>query len=68
MVRWMGKRERDLGEVQAEFLSEPWRELSPPQRFYRMHIPAEDIPLTDDLEVLIFSKSGEQLACVKGHL
>jgi hypothetical protein len=68
MVRWLGAEQRDLGEVEPEFLYEPWRELLTPTAFYRMRIPAQDVPLTDDLEVLIFSRTGEQLACVKGHI
>ena len=67
-VRWLGEPQKDLGEVQAEFLVEPWREQMVPDAFYRMQIPAQDVPLADDLEVLIFSKSGEQLACIKGHI
>lgn len=68
MVRWMGSEVRDLGEVDARLLTEPWREQWPSDVFYRMTIPAAGVPLTDDLEILIFSKSGEQLACVKGHI
>jgi len=68
MVRWVGSSTRDLGEVQSEFINEPLQELNPPKVFYRMTIPAAGVPLTDDLEVLIFSKSGEQLPCVKGHI
>jgi len=68
MVRWLGSEQRDLGEIQSELRYEPWRELNTPVAFYRMHIPAKDIPLTADLEVTIFTKSGEQLACMKGHL
>ena len=68
IVRWMGMQQKDLGEIESEFRYEPWRELSTPLAFYRMRIPAQDIPLTDELEVLIYSKSGEQLACIKGHI
>ena len=68
MVRWLGSEQRDLGEVQSELRYEPLREWSNPVAFYRMHIPARDIPLTDDLEITIFSKTGEQLASWKGHL
>ncbi|MFZ0860601.1 MAG: hypothetical protein WCA27_12060 [Candidatus Sulfotelmatobacter sp.] len=67
-VRWLGEQQKDLGEVQSEFLVEPWREQMEPDAFYRMQIPAQDIPLTADLEVQILSKSGEQLACVKQHI
>jgi hypothetical protein len=68
MVRWLGAEPRDIGEVPSESLREPWREKNVPSDFYRMQIPAKDIPLTDELEVLIFSKDGEQLACLKGPL
>ena len=54
--------------IQSEFLVEPWREWSEPEAFYRMTIPADGIPLGDELEVLILSKSGEQVACVKRHI
>ena len=67
-VRWLGEQQKDLGEVQSEFLVEPWREWTEPEAFYRMTIPADRVPLSDDLEVLILSKSGEQLACVKRHI
>jgi hypothetical protein len=68
MVRWLGAEQKDLGEVESDFRYEPWRESLTPMVFYRMRIPAQDIPLTNDLEVVIFSKTGEQLACIKGHL
>jgi hypothetical protein len=68
MVRWMGSAPRDLGEVQAELLHEPWRETNAAQDFYRIRIPAEGVPLADSLEVLIFSRNGEELACVRGHI
>ncbi len=68
-VRWLGEQQpKDLGEVPSEFLVEPWREQMEPDAFYRMKIPAQDIPLTDDLEVVILSNSGEQLACVRQHI
>ena len=43
-------------------------ELRFPRPFYRMKIPAPDIPITDDLEIVIFAKTGEELACIKGHI
>jgi hypothetical protein len=67
-VRWLGDQQKDLGEIPSDFLVEPWREWTEPEAFYRMTIPADGIPLGDDLEVLILSKSGEQLACVKRHI
>jgi hypothetical protein len=68
VVRWQGATPKDPGEVQSDFRYEPWRELNVSNVFYRMQIPAKDIPLTEDLEVQILSKDGERLACVKGHL
>jgi hypothetical protein len=68
MVRWMGSAPRDLGEVQAELLHEPWRETNAAQDFYRIRIPAEGVPLKDSLEVLIFTRNGEELACIRGHI
>jgi hypothetical protein len=68
MVRWMGSAPRDLGEVQAELRHEPWRETNASQDFYRIRIPAEGVPLADSLEVLIFSRHGEELACIRGHI
>lgn len=68
MVRWLGTKEKDFGELPSEFFYEPWREFSYPAPYYRMHVPADDIPITDDLEVVIFASSGEELACLKGHL
>jgi len=68
MVRWLGAQQKDLGEVESELLHEPWREQLAATDFYRMRIPANGIPLTDDLEVVIFAKDGKQLACVKGHI
>lgn len=68
MLRWSGTERKDLGEIPSEFRYEPWRESSNPVAFYRMRVPAQGIPLTNDLEVTIFSKTGEQLACIKGHL
>lgn len=68
MVRWTDTPQRDFGEVQAELLHEPWRENNAPEDFYRMRIPAAGVPLTDSLEVLIFSRNGEELACIRGHI
>jgi hypothetical protein len=68
MVRWLGIEQKDLGEIESDFLYEPWRENSTPVAFYRMRIPAQNIPLTDELEVAVFSKTGEQLTCLAGHL
>ncbi|HSY02188.1 MAG TPA: hypothetical protein VK819_08530, partial [Acidobacteriaceae bacterium] len=61
----------DRKDCGAAYLRRPFYVLAArrgPAAFYRMQIAAKDIPLADDLEVLIFSKSGDQLASVKGHL
>jgi hypothetical protein len=68
MLRWIGPLQKDLGEVQSEMLQQPWRENYPAEVFYRMRVPAEDVPLADSLEVVIFSEDGQQLACVRGHV
>jgi len=68
MVRWMGKEAKDLGELESAFHYEPWQEAGPSRVFYRIQIPAKDVPLSDELELTIFTKSGEQLGCIKGHL
>ncbi len=65
---WAHNRKILAKNVPSEFLLEPWREHRDPEAFYRMRIPAQDIPLTDVLEVLILSKSGEQLACIKRQI
>lgn len=67
-VRWLGALQRDIGEVQSEFLHEPMQEMNPPAPFYRMKIAAQGVPLNDALEVAIFAESGEQLACIRGHI
>jgi hypothetical protein len=67
-LRWMGEVEKDLGELKSEFLYQPWRESADPEAFYRMHIPAKDIPLVDELEITISAETGDQLACIKGHI
>lgn len=64
---WMGSVQRDLGYVGSELLTEPWTESGPVRQFYRLQIPAKDVPLTDELEVHIFSKNGTELGCMRGH-
>jgi hypothetical protein len=68
MVRWLGSTEDDLGEVHSELLHQPWRENYPAEVFFRMRVPADNIPLQDNLEVVIFSEDGQQLACVRGRV
>jgi hypothetical protein len=67
-VRWLGTEPEDLGEIASELVQAPMRESSLPETYYRMQIPAEGVPLSDELEVVVFSGTGEELACLKGHL
>jgi len=67
-IAWAGLVSRDLGEVNSELITEPWPELRPPQRFYRLKIPSNGIPLTDTLEIQIFSSDGESVGCISGHI
>jgi hypothetical protein len=68
MVRWMGKEVKDPGEVASVFRYEHWMELEPSRAFYRIRISAKDVPLSDELELTIFTKSGEELGCIRGHM
>jgi len=67
-IKWAGSEFRDLGEVPSELKQEPWPELRVPQRWYRMEIPAQNVPLTDSLEIHILSAAGKQLGCISGHI
>jgi hypothetical protein len=67
-VKWTGSSIRDLGELPSELLTEPWTEWRLPERLYRLQIPAKGVPLTDSLEVRIFTHSGNQIGCVSGHI
>jgi len=67
-VKWTGSATRDLGEVESELLSEPWPELRPAEKFFRMQIPSKDVRLTDTLEVRILTKTGNQVGCIKGRI
>ncbi len=67
-AKWIGSVQRDAGYVHSELLTEPWTELGHPRQFYRLEIPAKDVPLIDDLEVRIFSQDGTELGCICGHL
>ena len=68
MARWLGAVNRDLGEVRGELRTEPWTELREPMRSYRMEIPSAGIPLSDDLEVRIFSADGKEMGCIRNHI
>jgi hypothetical protein len=67
-VKWTGSSIRDLGEVQAEPRTEPWPELRKPERFYRIEIPSKGVLLTDNLEIRILTKAGNQIGCISGHM
>jgi len=67
-VKWVGAESKDLGEVPSELGQQPWPELSVPVTRYHLKIPAQDVPLTDSLEVHILSASGNQLGCISGHI
>ncbi len=67
-VKWVGSEFRDLGEVRSGLEQQPWPEWNAPITRYRLEIPAQDVPITDSLEVQILSASGNQLGCISGHL
>jgi hypothetical protein len=57
-----------LGEVPSELRQAVWPELTPADKWYGMKIPAQDVPLTDRLEVHILTAEGNQLGCISGHI
>lgn len=57
-----------MSSFSFELVAEPWQEIRPPYRFYRLQIPAQGVPLTDDLEVYIFMQDGIQIGCINGHI
>ena len=67
-LKWAGAETRDLGEVGSELLTEPWAEMRAPRRWYRLEVPAQNVPLTDNLEVRILSSAGKQIGCISGHI
>jgi len=67
-IKWVDSESRELGEVPSELRQEPWPELSTPEKWYRLEIPAQDVPLTDNLEIHILSAAGNQLGCISGHI
>ncbi len=67
-IKWVGSETRDLGEVPSELNQEPLPELAPPHQWYQLEIPAQDVPISDSLEVHILSPVGSQLGCFSGHL
>jgi hypothetical protein len=67
-ILWAGSDSRDLGDVPAELKSQVWVKSFPPENWYEMEIPAQDVPITDSLEIHILSAAGTQLGCISGHL
>lgn len=67
-IKWRGDTERDLGTIEAKLLQEPWPELSTPQQFFRLEIPANGIPFNDSLEIRISNREGKHLGCIMGHI
>jgi len=67
-IKWVGPESRDLGEVPSEPGDQPWPELTMPEKWYRLNIPAQDVPLADSLEIHILSAAGKQLGCISGHI
>jgi len=66
-IKWVGSESRDLGEVPAE-LRQKASDLAPLYEQYWLEIPAQDVPITDSLEVHILSADGNQLGCISGHI
>jgi hypothetical protein len=67
-IKWVGSEFRDLGEIPSELRQEPWPELRVPQQWYRMEVSAQNVPLTDSLEIHILSAAGTQIGCISGHI
>lgn len=67
-VKWVGSESRDLGEVPAELRYQPLPEEDHSRKIYQIAVPARDVPLTDSLEIHIFSAAGTQLGCISGDI
>ena len=67
-INWVGPETRDLGEVPAELRTHAGAHGLPPDNEYQMEIPAQDVPISDTLEIHILSAAGDHLGCVCGHL
>jgi len=67
-VLWVGPDSRDLGEIPAKLETFSESKKLPPDAWYQMEIPAQDVPITDSLEIHILSAAGIQLGCISGHL
>jgi len=67
-ITWAGAETRDLGEVAAELKTHTGPHGLPSDSWYEMEIPAQDVPISDTLEIHILSAAGDHLGCVCGHL
>jgi hypothetical protein len=67
-LNWGGSESRDLGEVPAELKSQVLVKNFPPENWYEMEVPAQDVPITDSLEIHILSAAGSQIGCISGHI
>ncbi len=67
-LKWIGSVTRDLGEVRSDLITEVWPELRPPRKWYKIEVPAKNVPLDDNLEIRILTNEGKQLGCISGHL
>jgi hypothetical protein len=67
-IQWVGSNSRDLGEIPSELELEPWPDVSGPKQWYRLEIPAHDVPITDRLEIQILLANGKQVGCISGHI
>jgi hypothetical protein len=67
-ILWVGSDSRDLGEVPAELKTSSFAKGFPLEGAYTMKVPADNVPITDSLEVHILSSSGTQLGCIRGQI
>jgi len=67
-ARWLGSGWKNLRVIESKMITEPWPELGPWRIFYRLQIPAKDVPLTDFLELHMLSKGGKEIGCMRPHL
>jgi hypothetical protein len=67
-ITWVGAETRDLGEVPADLKTRPGPHGLPSDSWYEMEIPAQDVPISDTLEIHILSAAGDHLGCLCGHL
>lgn len=67
-ILWVGAETRDLGEISATLKTDSYRPGFPLEGAYTMDVPADNVPITDSLEVHILSSAGVQLGCIAGHI